>query len=82
MEEGMLKTLLAVALIAGGSTIAMAQGAGGGGGGAGGGAGSDAQPSRPGRGADQNPTGKGANPKAGNAGSTNTGSTDPNKQKK
>jgi hypothetical protein len=34
-------------------------------------------PSRPGRGADQNPTGPGADPRAGNVGSTNTGSTDP-----
>jgi hypothetical protein len=69
------KTLLAIALLVGGTSLAAAQGGGAGGGGAGGGAGSDVNPSRPGRGADQNPTSPGASPKAGNVGSTNTGST-------
>ena len=85
----LLKTILTVAFIAGSSAVAVAQGGGGGAGGgtgagagggagaAGGGACGDVNPSRPGRGADQNPTGPGADPRAGNVGSTNTGSTDP-----
>ena len=72
------RTILAVAMLAGSCTLAMAQagggGAGGGGAGAGGGgaaggsggAGSDLNPHRMGRGADENPTGLGANPAAGN----------------
>jgi len=58
----MLKTMLAVALIAGGSTVAMAQGGGGGGG-----AGSDVNPNRVGRGTDANPTTPGASPELGNS---------------
>lgn len=69
------RTILAVAMLAGSCTLAMAQaggggaGAGAGGGGAAGGsggAGSDLNPHRTGRGADENPTGLGANPAAGN----------------
>lgn len=55
------KTILAAAFIAGSATVAMAQA----GGGAGGGAGSDVNPDRINKGADQNPTGPAANPKAG-----------------
>jgi hypothetical protein len=53
-----MKTILAAAFIAGSATMAMAQGAGG--------AGSDVNPDRVNKGADQNPTGPGANPAAGN----------------
>ena len=58
----LLSTILTAALIAGTSTVAMAQGAGG--------AGSDVNPNRMGRGSDENPTGAFANPMAGNRGNT------------
>jgi hypothetical protein len=50
-------TILSAALIAGMSTIAMAQG---------GGAGGDTNPDRLGKGSDANPSSPGANPAAGN----------------
>jgi hypothetical protein len=59
-EEGDMKpltTVLAAAFIAGSATVAMAQASGG--------AGGDANPDRINKGADQNPTGPGANPAAG-----------------
>ncbi|MEN3375689.1 MAG: hypothetical protein V7604_1044 [Hyphomicrobiales bacterium] len=55
-----LTTILAAAFIAGGATIALAQGGGTGG------AGGDVNPDRTGKGADQNPSSPGANPAAGN----------------
>jgi len=58
----LLTTLLSAALIAGVSTVAMAQ--------AGGGSGSDLNPNQMGRGADSNPSGLNANPMAGNQGNT------------
>jgi hypothetical protein len=56
----MLTTILSAALIAGVSTVAMAQG------GAAGGAGGDTNPDRMGKGSDANPTSPSANPRAGN----------------
>src|ERR1043165_6558346 len=52
-----LSTILAAAFIAGSTTLAMAQASGG--------AGSDTNPDRINKGADQNPTGPGANPQSG-----------------
>ena len=57
-------TILAAAFIAGGATLAMAQG---------GGAGGDVNPDRMGKGADQNPSSPGANPAAGNKDATTAG---------
>jgi hypothetical protein len=59
-----LTTILAAAFIAGGATLAMAQG---------GGAGGDVNPDRMGKGADQNPSSPGANPAAGNKDATTAG---------
>jgi len=53
-----MKTILAAAFIAGSATVAMAQAGGGA-------AGSDVNPDRINKGADQNPTGPAANPRAG-----------------
>ncbi|MEA2876956.1 MAG: hypothetical protein QOF14_2152 [Hyphomicrobiales bacterium] len=53
-----LKTILAAAFIAGSATVAMAQASGGG-------AGADTNPDRVNKGADQNPSSPGANPRAG-----------------
>jgi hypothetical protein len=58
-----LTTILAAAFIAGGATLAMAQG----------GAGGDVNPDRMGKGADQNPSSPGANPAAGNKDATTAG---------
>ena len=52
----LVPTILSAALIAGMSTVAMAQGAGG-----------DLNPNRVGKGADANPTGPMANPELGNS---------------
>ena len=52
----LVPTILSAALIAGMSTVAMAQGAGG-----------DVNPHRFGKGTDANPTSPGANPKLGNS---------------
>ena len=57
-----LTTLLAAALVAGVSTVAMAQSSGG--------SGSDVNPNQMGRGADANPSGLNADPMAGNHGNT------------
>jgi hypothetical protein len=54
-----LTTILSAALIAGVSTVAMAQGGGAGG------AGGDTNPDRMGKGSDANPSSPGANPRAG-----------------
>ena len=54
-------TILSAALIAGMSTVAMAQGGGAGG------AGGDTNPDRLGKGSDANPSSPGANPAAGNS---------------
>jgi hypothetical protein len=54
----LLSTILTAAVIAGSSTVAMAQGEG---------AGGDLNPNRVGRGTDENPTGAFANPRAGNS---------------
>lgn len=59
------KTFLAAALVAGSATVAMAQG---------GGAGSDVNPDRINKGADQNPTSPGANPKSGRTDADTKGS--------
>ena len=56
-------TLLSAALIAGASTIAMAQSDGAGSGG-------DVNPNQMGRGSDENPSAMNANPAAGNRGNT------------
>ena len=56
-----LTTILSAALIAGVSTVAMAQGGGGDAG-----AGGDTNPNRMGKGSDANPSSPGANPRAGN----------------
>jgi hypothetical protein len=69
-----LTTILAAAFIAGGATLAMAQGGGAGG------AGGDVNPDRMGKGADQNPSSPGASPSAGNkdaasAGQAHTGTS-------
>jgi hypothetical protein len=53
-----LKTILAAAFIAGSATVAMAQAGGGA-------AGADTNPDRINKGADQNPSSSGANPRAG-----------------
>jgi hypothetical protein len=53
-----LTTILSAALIAGASTVAMAQG---------GAAGGDTNPDRMGKGSDANPSSPGANPRAGNS---------------
>ncbi len=58
----LVTTLLSAALIAGASTVAMAQ--------SGGGSGSDLNPNQMGRGADANPSGLNADPMAGNRGNT------------
>lgn len=60
-----IATLLSAVLIAGTSTLAMAQS-----GGSGGGAGSDVNPDQMGRGADANPSGLNADPMAGNRSNT------------
>ena len=60
-------TLLSVALIAGASTVAMAQSGGASGGAS---AGSDVNPEQMGRGADANPSGLNADPMAGNRANT------------
>ena len=61
------KTILAAAFIAGSATVAMAQASGGG-------AGSDVNPDRINKGADQNPTGPGVNPKSGRTDADTKGS--------
>ena len=62
-----LSTVLAAALVAGSCTFAMAQGSGGGSSGVGG---ADSTQQGTMKDADKNPTGPGANPSAGNTGST------------
>jgi hypothetical protein len=65
LEEGKMRTLttiLAAAFIAGGASVAMAQGAG-----------ADVNPDRIGKGADQNPSAPNANPAAGNTDATTAG---------
>ena len=68
-----LKTILAAAFIAGSATVAMAQASGG--------AGGDTNPDRVNKGADQNPSGPGASPRAGSTdavtpGQAKTGTAD------